>query len=149
MDSKRRRNNKIIYCLLISSQIKADPEGYNRNDDIYINMLTERSFKIDIEDNPPGILKWYTDRGFLIEEYWREEGNIYILRGIIIVRYVDVNLFKDVLWLSIGNWQVVKENWRFYHGRNSIFVITEEIYRYDILSIKCFRKYPNGLISIS
>lgn len=39
---------KTLYALLISSQIEKDYENGERNDDIYINMLTDKDFYIPI-----------------------------------------------------------------------------------------------------
>lgn len=69
---------KTLYALLISSQMERDYEkerGFNRNDDIYINMLTDKDFYIPINTE---LIPYYKKKGFDIGTKWGGETYLHL-----------------------------------------------------------------------
>lgn len=66
---------KTLYALLISSQIQKDYETGERNDDIYINMLTDKDFYIPI---PAELIPYYKEKGFVIGTKWLGDNFIHL-----------------------------------------------------------------------
>lgn len=68
-DSLKRQTAKTIYALLISAHYPAEnAEGAHRNDQVWIDRLAKKTFKVDLGASEGYVREWYKGRGFDVQE---------------------------------------------------------------------------------